>query len=387
MTEQFYNLALFFLKKINLIDKVKIIKSEKKPLILADFFKADEDNLISNWHLSPNAAKTVVENRTEALKKAEKEIALITKAGNIDIVSYHDKNYPPLLKETPDAPVVLFVRGNRNALLGDNIAIVGTRNATIYGNEQTQRLIGELSNSKLTVVSGLAMGIDTSAHIAALENNLNTIAVFGTGVDAVYPSANKELAIQIIQKGGTLISEMPFNTSPQQFVFPRRNRIIAGMSMATIVIEASIKGGALITARFAQSYNRTVFAVPGRNDSIFSLGCNYLIKDNKAILIDNAKDIFDNLKWDNTRGGSTNINTGNSITRDTFNNTNHIALLEKELQIFELIEKEKPCPIDKIFDKSATFTVPEILSILTKLEIAGLIKETAGSIYEVVSRP
>ncbi|MDR0763618.1 MAG: DNA-protecting protein DprA, partial [Bacteroidales bacterium] len=173
MTEQFYNLAFSFLKGIGIVDKVKIIKTEKD---FADFFKSGEDDLISKWHLSPNAAKTVIGNRDSALKKAEKEIALITAAAGTGIISYHDKNYPPLLREIPDAPIALFVRGNPEALTENSIAVVGTRNATHYGLIQTRHIVSGLLYSKLAIISGLAMGIDTEAHKTALENNLKTVA-------------------------------------------------------------------------------------------------------------------------------------------------------------------------------------------------------------------
>jgi DNA processing protein len=379
MNTSLYPLAFFFLKEAGNIFKNTIIK---KANINKAFFMSNEDDLIDSWHLSPKAAKIFIKNRNEALGRAEEEISFIAKTQDVSVVSYYDKNYPPLLKEIPDAPVVLFVKGNPQALTENSIAVVGTRNATCYGIAQTQHIIDELFSSKLAIVSGLAAGIDTSAHISALKNNLKTIAVFGTGVDTVYPSENKKLAMQIIEKGGALVSEMPFNTQALPFHFPRRNRIIAGMSMATVVIEASVKGGALITAHIAQSYNRIVFAVPGRNDANFSIGCNYLIKDNKAILIDSAKEILDNIKYNANNGI-----TGGEVIQNTCNipcNEKHIELLQKELLILEIIEKEKPCSIDKIFDKS-TLTVPEILSIITKLEIAGLIKGTAGSVYETLS--
>jgi DNA processing protein len=380
MNKNIYTLAFFFLKDVGNICKNIIIRKED---INETFFKLHEDDLIDLWHLSPKAAKIIVQNRDSALNRAEKEISLIAKTEDVSIVSYHNENYPPLLKEIPDAPIVLFVKGNPKALTENSIAVVGTRNASCYGIEQTRNIIGGLINSKLTIVSGLATGIDTAAHIAALENNLKTVAIFGTGVDNVYPSDNKKLAMQIIEKGGALASETPFNTKPLPFFFPRRNRIIAGMSMATVVVEASVRGGALITAHFAQSYNRVTFAVPGRNDINLSLGCNYLIKDNKAILIDSAKDIFENIKY-NENGSITNGNTCNSTSVENVRNSvKHIELLEKELLTLEIIEKGKPCSIDEIFDKS-TLTVPEILSILTKLEVAGLIKETAGCMYETL---
>ncbi|MDR0619296.1 MAG: DNA-processing protein DprA [Bacteroidales bacterium] len=375
MNENLYPLAFFFLKEAGNIFKNTVIKRVK---IDKKFFTSNEDDLIDLWHLSPKAAKIFIKNRDSALNMAEKEISLIAKTQDVSVVSYYDRNYPPLLKEIPDSPVVLFVKGNRQALTENSIAVVGTRNATCYGTAQTQYIIDGLFNSKFTIVSGLAAGIDTSAHLAALKNNLKTVAVFGTGVDVVYPAENKKLAAQIIEKGGALVSEMPFNTQALPFHFPRRNRIIAGISMATVVVEASVKGGALITAHLAQSYDRIVFAVPGRNDATLSVGCNYLIKDNKAILIDSAKEILDNIKYN----ADCNI-TGMSTIQNTLRNEKHTELLQKELLILEIIEKEKPCSIDKIFDKSA-MTVPEILSIITKLEIAGFIKETAGSIYETL---
>jgi DNA processing protein len=273
-----------------------------------------------------------------------------------------------LLRHIPDKPTILHIKGEAKFDYEKMLSVVGTRNATYYGIEQTKKIIDEIP-AETCIVSGLALGIDTQAHLSALENKLPTIAVLGHGLDIIYPASNKELAEKILDNGGTLISEMPFGTPILAGIFPRRNRIIAGITHATLVVEASVKGGALITAAFANGYNRTVFAIAGRNDSCFSQGCNSLIKQNSAMLVDSGSDIFEAMNWKT------------SITRDAEKTDKTGNLLEKEVQILQIIEREKPCSLDTIFEKT-NLPVPEILSILTKLEISNFIKETSTCLYE-----
>jgi len=214
---------------------------------------------------------------------------------NIDLITIHDKNYPKLLKEIYAPPALLYIKGNLEPNDKISIGIVGTRNPSSYGNQITPLITKDLSNFGLTIISGLAKGIDTLAHQATLNANGRTIAVLGTGIDkkSIYPAINIQLAEEITHKGA-LISEFPIGTQPAAQNFPQRNRIISGLSLGVLVIEASEKSGSLITARNALEQNRDVFAIPGNVFSINSLGPNKLIKMG-AKLVSQANDIIEEL--------------------------------------------------------------------------------------------
>jgi len=204
--------------------------------------------------------------------------------------------YPKLLKEIHNAPAFLYVRGNLSALTGQTVGVVGTRKASEYGRQVTEKLVGELSASQTTIVSGLAAGIDTAAHWAALKHHLPTVAVFGCGVDVIFPSSNRKLSEAILAEGGVLISEYPLGMPPTQYTFPQRNRIVAGLSQGLLVVEGDLKSGALITARLALEENRTVFAVPG---NIFNPGHQgpFSLIQSGAIPVANGEDILREMNW------------------------------------------------------------------------------------------
>ncbi|MEG1572243.1 MAG: DNA-processing protein DprA, partial [Bacteroidales bacterium] len=228
---------------------------------------------------------------------AEKELAIMNENG-IESIFYTAANFPQRLKECNDSPILLFKKGTMDLNMPKTIAIVGTRRASRYGIEQTHQLIGELQHDGVTILSGLAYGIDTQAHLSALDYHLPTACILGHGFDHIYPPENTNLAHRILEEEGAWISEYPWHTPVLPGLFPRRNRIVAGLSDAVVVIEASNKGGALITARIANSYNRDVFAIPGRNNEYYSQGCNSLIKQNQAVLLQNANDIRDYMQWE-----------------------------------------------------------------------------------------
>lgn len=230
-----------------------------------------------------------------ALKKAEAELKFIEK-NNVEVIFYTDNKYPKRLKSCNDSPVLLYSKGNVDLNTQYIVSIVGTRNATSYGKQLCRQIIEELQQYNILVISGLALGIDVTIHKECLKQNIPTIGVVGHGLDRLYPSQNKITADKMLENGG-LLSEYPSGTMPDRENFPQRNRIVAGMADATVVIEASLKGGALITAEIANSYNRDVFAFPGRLGDEFSEGCNFLIRNNKAQLLTCPADLAFSLGW------------------------------------------------------------------------------------------
>jgi len=241
--------------------------------------------------------KTVRElNFEEALKKAEAELKFAEK-NNIDILFYTDQRYPKRLKNCFDAPTLLYSKGNADLNARKVISIVGTRNATDYGRALCEELVAELQQYNVLIVSGLAHGVDVIAHRECLKHQMSTVGVLGHGLDKMYPAANKNTADKMLEYGG-LLSEYPSGVPAGPANFPERNRIVAGMADATIVVEASIKGGALITAEIANSYNRDVFAFPGRLTDIYSEGCNFLIRNHKASLLTCVADLAYSMGWE-----------------------------------------------------------------------------------------
>jgi len=243
------------------------------------------------------AAKTIQQlDFGSALERAHEEAAFIAK-NNIDVIFYTDPRYPKRLKACNDAPVLLYAQGKMDLNAQRVISVVGTRKATAYGKDLCKELIEELESYGALVVSGLAYGIDVAAHKESIKLNVPTVGVLGHGLDRLYPAAHRSIADKMLLNGG-LLTEFPSGTTPDRENFPARNRIVAGMADATIVVEAGIKGGALITAEIANSYNRDVFAFPGRVNDEFSEGCNYLIRHHKAGLLTNAADLAYTLGWE-----------------------------------------------------------------------------------------
>ena len=242
--------------------------------------------------------------RPEILQRAEKELAFIEK-NNISCYYLTDTDYPVRLRECPDAPILFYFKGNTNLDATRIISIVGTRNATEYGRELTESLIKDLAKviPDLLVVSGLAYGIDICAHRNALYNRLPTVAVLAHGLDRIYPSCHRNTAVEMLESGG-LLTDFPSGTEPDRPNFLRRNRIVAGISDCTIVVESAEKGGSLVTADIAFSYGRDVYSFPGRVGDSHSKGCNNLIRQNKAGLITSADDLLSALCWDIQAGAT-----------------------------------------------------------------------------------
>ena len=227
---------------------------------------------------------------------AEKEIEFIQKF-NIQTLFLTDAAYPQRLLQCYDSPTLLFYKGTADLNASKVVAIVGTRTHTDYGKSVTENLVKGLADQNILVVSGLAYGIDAIAHKSALKNGLPTVGCVGHGLDKMYPAENAGLAREMVKSGGGILTEFFSGTKPEKHNFPLRNRVVAGMCDATVVVETHAKGGSLITAKLADGYNRDVFAVPGRTIDAKSAGCNFLIQHNKAILLQSADDLLTVMGW------------------------------------------------------------------------------------------
>lgn len=303
------------------------------------------------------------------LDRAQKEVAFLKKF-NIRTLFFLDKDYPSRLKNCIDSPVVLYYKGTADLNCSKIIGIVGTRNATDYGKTACHKIISDLAQDKPMVISGLAYGIDSYAHRAALENNLETIGVLGHGLNMIYPSQNKKLAEKMTKSGG-LLTEFISDTQPDRENFPMRNRIIAGISDAILVIEAAEKGGALITADIGNSYNRDVFAIPGRITDPFSKGTNNLIRKNMASLVQSADDIRYLMGWEEQ-----------GKKPDGFQRKIFLELTKDERVLVDYLSVTGPSGIDDI-SIQCQLSMSTTSAALLNLEFEGIVKSMPGKIYSL----
>jgi DNA processing protein len=301
--------------------------------------------------------------------RAEKEVLFIQKY-SIQPLFYLDDNFPERLKQCEDHPVMLYYKGNADLNHERPIAVVGTRRVTEYGKIECKKIIDGIAPMEPLIVSGLAYGIDTCAHKSSLEAGLQTIGVLGHGLDRIYPQQNHQLAEKMITQGG-LITEFVSGNDPDAMNFPRRNRIIAGLCDATVVIEAGLKGGALITADIANSYNRDVFALPGRVTDTFSMGCHFLIKTNRAALIENAADLIFAMGWEVKLNGRTpQLRLFDDLSAD-------------EETMVDILKEKGDTSVDAIVNDSGMAS-GKIASILLNLEFKGVIKLLPGKVYRLI---
>jgi DNA processing protein len=307
----------------------------------------------------------------QVLEKAEKEIEFITRY-EIGYHFYLDDTYPVRLKNCEDSPVILFYKGEVDFNQAKIISIVGTRNATEYGKEMCNKLLDEIKSHhhQVIVVSGLAYGIDICAHRAALRNGFETIAVLGHGLANLYPAVHKSTAKEISRQGA-LVTDFISDTLIDRNNFIKRNRIIAGLADATIVVESAIKGGALITADIAGSYNRDVMAFPGRTSDPYSTGCNWLIRTNKASLIEGVNDLEYLLGWESPLKASAPKQT------ELF-----VELSEEEKMIVALLRETGEFPLDLI-SMRLNMPVSRVSAMLLNLEFAGMVRSLPGKIYRM----
>ncbi|MFV9509872.1 DNA-processing protein DprA [Tepidibacillus sp. LV47] len=312
-------------------------------------------DLTSAERIIGNLTKENMEQFQQQIKQWERE--------GIRILTMSDENYPPLLKEIAQPPWVLYYMGNLDLFYEPSIAIVGTRNPTAYGITVTEKMAKELTLSGWTVVSGMARGIDKVAHEAALENHGGTIAVLGSGIDVIYPKEHQRL-YKRIQNNGLIVSEYPPGTPPFPGFFPQRNRIISGLTYGTIVVEASLKSGSLITVKHALDQSREVFAIPGPIISKQSLGTNSLIQQG-AKLIQTAEDVNQEFPYLN-------------LKKKQLKKTEKIEITKKEEKIFTLITDK--IHIDEIVLRSK-LPLSEVYECLLSLQLKGFVKQLPGSYY------
>jgi DNA processing protein len=314
-------------------------------------------------------AKSICEK--SYLETAEKEAEYVIK-NNIKTFFYLDNDYPFRLRQCDDSPVTFYFTGDCDLNSSKILSMVGTRNATPRGKELCEKIISGLAggHKDLIIVSGLAYGIDIASHKSALANNLCTVGVLAHGINTIYPSVHGPTAKEIVKNGG-LVTDFLSGALPERNNFLKRNRIIAGLSDATLVVESGIKGGALITADIACSYNRDVFAIPGRPGDQWSAGCNSLIKNNKAALIENSEDLEYFLNWQPTAVKS-------PVQRTLFND-----LSDQERLIYEELNKNGEMNIDHLC-RAVDIPVYKLSALLLQMEFNNIIKCYPGNLYRVV---
>jgi DNA processing protein len=303
------------------------------------------------------------------LVRAEQELIFIEN-NSIEALFFTDKKFPQRLKNCTDSPVMLYYKGNADLNAQKIVAVVGTRTPSPYGKQTTEKFISELTNSGCLVVSGLAYGIDITAHKASLENGLQTVGVLAHGLDRIYPSTHSNFAKKMISQGG-LLTEFMSDTNPDKENFPKRNRIVAGMCDALVVVESKRGGGSLITATIANSYNKDIFAFPGRAGEILSEGCNGLIKSNRANLIESSADLMYIMNWNQE-----NKKKPNSQIPLLLN------LSDEEQTIINAFENKNQLHVDEIC-YATNFPISKTSSHLLQLEFSNVIKSLPGKIYQL----
>jgi len=305
------------------------------------------------------------------LLKAEKELEFLDRH-HIIAFYYKDREYPARLKECEDAPILLYCRGSIGLNSKRALSVVGTRRASSYGKELCRSIVLDLSKriEDLVIFSGLAFGIDIIAHRAALEAGIPTIAVLGHGLDTIYPHAHRETAKKICGQGA-LLTDFHSGLGPERNNFLRRNRIIAGLADATLVVESAASGGALITANMAHSYDRDVLAVPGRTTDDRSKGCNNLIKDNVAAMVESAEDVIGHLNWTD------------DIAQNPKHNTGKISFTEQEKQVLELMTLHSGLGPGELSMFSG-IPIQAVLALLTEMELKRWVRLEPGNLYQTM---
>jgi len=304
-------------------------------------------------------------------QKAEEELVFMQKF-SITPLFITDEAYPRRLLHCYDPPTLLYYKGTANLNNKKVLAIVGTRSKTEYGKQLTDKLVADLEEQQVLVVSGLALGIDAAAHKAAIKYHTDTVAVMAHGLHRVYPAEHRTLAKNILSAGGGLLTEFRSQAAPDKHNFPSRNRVVAGMSDATIVVETDTKGGSMITAELAAGYNRDVFAFPGRTIDTKSAGCNLLIKNNKAVLLTSAKDIIDLLGWADKKA------IPPSPQKSLF-----VQLTADEQKIVTVLQQKDTVAIDELHASTA-LSNSLLAAAMLQLEMQNVITSLPGKRYRLL---
>lgn len=333
-------------------------------------FNNSKKALLAIPGIGPAAVESILSK--SYLKEAEAELEFIQKH-QIEAIWIEDDNYPGRLRHCEDAPLLLYYKGSVDLNPNRVISIVGSRNSTHYGQRICEKLVEQLATLDVHIISGLAYGIDVLAHQYAVKQQIPTIGVLGHGLDRIYPANHREIASKMLNNGG-LLTEFPSGTNPDRQNFPMRNRIIAGLADVTIVIEAAMKGGALITAEIANGYNRDVCAFPGSIEQEYSAGCNYLIKTNRAHLIRNAEDLCYLMNWDSisSKPEKQLVLLPKSLTRDEQKVYNFLSEQELEQATIDQIA----CYCDWPQSKLAI--------ILLEMELEGHLLSLPGKVFKLI---
>ena len=362
--EKLYHIALSLIPNIGPVLSKQLLNHFGTP---QEVFKAKSSKLARVSGVGDRLSKIIPDEKS-LLGKAEKIFSLSEKE-NIDIHYYKEESYPSRLVPISDAPLVLYSKGNLNMNTNRQVGIVGTRKATRYGLDVTENIVHEARSSNITVISGLAYGIDVKAHKASLEHQIPTIGVLACGLDYIYPTRHGTIADKMLGNGG-LVSEYPVGTKVDPRFFPARNRIIAGLSDAVIVVEAAKKGGALITGNIAFGYDRLVFAVPGDLKSSLSEGCNNLIKQLKAGIYTSFNDVSEALNWDVEKPERVQEKSETSLSP------------EEEAVVKTLLTNGRQMHLDQLSWQSQ-IPLSQLAGVLLQLEFSGRVKPLPGKEYRL----
>ncbi|MEX0779928.1 MAG: DNA-processing protein DprA [Balneolales bacterium] len=359
-------LALSLVPKLGAQRIRMLLRAVENPM---DVFKLKQKDLVAIQGIGGQVAAAVAGYKN--WHRVDQILETTHKMG-AEIISLASKRYPPYLREIYDSPLLLWVLGSPDALLNDNVAVVGTRTPSLYGKAMAEHFVEGLVAQNATIVSGLAYGIDTLAHRKTLDHKGRTVAVLGSGIDWVYPNANIPLSRRIMDNGGAVITEFPPGTKPDAGNFPVRNRIVSGLCLGVLVIETGIKGGSMITANSALDQNREVFIVPHNNSSRLGEGCNKLIKEGYGKLVQSVDDIFNEISFQQKFSG---------VQPKPLNSWREQKLNEPAEQICTLLE-DGPLHIDVMSEKLKK-NGTQLLIDLLELEFSGYVSQKAGKVFEL----
>ena len=370
--EIFYTMALTRLTNFNYQQALQLYRAVGSAQLLYEH-RQDIGDILQDC--SPRLMEAL-KDWDEPMRRAEAELRFMEEH-RIRALTLNSDDYPQRLTECPDAPIILYYTGNADLNQAKIVSIVGTRHITTYGQDLVRRFVSDLRtfSPQVLIVSGLAYGVDINAHRQALENGYETVGVLAHGLDQIYPYRHRDTAAKMLNHGG-LLTEVMTQTNADKPNFVRRNRIVAGMADAVILVESAAKGGGLITAEIAQSYDRSVFAFPGNVGQPFSEGCNNLIRDNGAGLISNAQDFMKAMDWmDEAVRQRANAD---GIERNLFPD-----LTQEEQQIVSLLQETNDLQLNIITVKTG-ITIGRLTAMLFQLEMKGVVKPMAGGMYHLL---